>query len=97
MIAQVSRVHPPQQSKSGGTYQKIEFITQPEKQWTYTYVCEDHFNFERWKPFLEHQGVWVSDLEWTEKNGKMIIDADSPVKYYKEHRNIEVSQLSLKF
>ena len=99
MIAQVSRVLPPQQSKSGGTYQKIEFITQPDNVWCYTYLDPSNFNFNRWEKVIEApHGIWVTCLKWKNEIKRMI-DADSPIAFHraKYEKQNPISQLELEF
>ena len=97
MTALVSRISPPLKSKSGGVYQKIEMITQPDKIWGYTYVCPEHFNFERWENVIAApHGVWVTNISWKDE-AKKIFDADSKIMFHNAKRNRAVSQLELKF
>ena len=99
MTAMISKVNPPQQSKNGGTYQKIEMITQPDNIWCYTYVDSSNFNFERWEKVIEApQGIWVTCLEWYDEIKKQV-DADSKVVFHNrkyEKRN-PIAQLTLGF
>ena len=98
MNALVSKIHPPKVSNNGGTFYKIEFITQPDKEWTFTYVSPSMNNFDRWEDIINApHGIWVSQLQYKDWNGKQIIDADSPVIFYNKKRNRAASQLSFAF
>ena len=66
MTAMISKISPPLKSKSGGVYQKIEFITKPFNTWGYTYVSPENYNFENfgktWVDTMtklhEEEGSW---------------------------------------
>ena len=97
MTALVSKVNPPTQSKSGGVYQKIEFIIQPDKTWCYTYVSQEHYNWERWeKVIAAPHSIWVTNISWKDED-KKIIDADSKVIFHnkKYERRNPIDQLEL--
>tara|TARA_Y100001970_G_C14151741_1_gene813095 strand:- start:418 stop:711 length:294 start_codon:yes stop_codon:yes gene_type:complete len=97
MTAQVSKISPPLKSKSGGVYQKIEFITKPFNTYGYTYISPENYNFENWKPIIESpNGVWVQNINWKDE-ARNLIDADSKVIFHKHKRNQAVTQLDLKF
>ena len=99
MTALISKVNPPQQSKSGGLYQKIEMITQPERKWCFTYVSPEYQNWERWEKVIDApHGIYVSNLKWKNEAEKMI-DADSKVIFNnkKYERRNPIAQLTLEF
>ena len=99
MTALVSKVNPPTQSNSGGYYQKIEFYTEPEHIWCYTYVSPEYQNWERWEKVIDApHGIYVSNLKWKDES-KKIIDADSKVIFNnkKYERRNPIAQLTLEF
>ena len=99
MTALVSKVNPPQQSKNGGYYQKIEMITKPDNIWTYTYVSPEYHNWQRWEKIVDApHGIYVSNLKWKDESKKMI-DADSNVifKNVKYEKRNPIAQLTLGF
>ena len=95
MTAQLSKVHPPKVNAKGDTYFKVEFITKPFNTWGYTYLCPENYNFRNWEDIINHQGVWVTNINWKDEEGRLI-DADSRVIYHKLKRNKVYSQLELK-
>ena len=97
MKALVSCVNPPQESKSGGYYQKIEMILKPENTWCYTYVSSSNHNFERWEKIIDApHGIWVENLTWLDEDKKQI-NADSRVIYHngKYERRNPIDQMEL--
>ena len=99
MTALVSRISPPLKSKSGGIYQKIEMITQPDRTWCFTYVSPENFNWQRWEKVINApHGIYVSNLKWKNEFEKMI-DADSKVIFNnkKYERRNPIAQLTLEF
>ena len=99
MTALVSKVNPPQQSNSGGVYQKIEFITKPDNTWCYTYASPEYHNWQRWEKVINApHGIYVSNLKWKNESKKMI-DADSKVIFNnkKYERRNPIAQLTLEF
>ena len=94
MTALLSKIHPPKVSKNGGMYYKLEFITKPENEWTYTYISPTNYNFDRWKNIIEgSQAIMLQGLEY--KEGTKIIDADSKVFYKKYSNNTALFQQEL--
>ena len=94
MTAQLSKIHPPKINAKGVTYIKVEFITKPFNTWGYTYLYPEHYNFRNWEDKLDHQGAWVTNINWKDEEDRLI-DADSKVIYHKLKRNKEVRQLQL--
>ena len=97
MIALVSRVNPPQQSKKGGFYQKIEMILKPENTWCYTYISSTNHNFGRWEKIVNSpHSIWVENVQWKDECKRMI-DADSRVIYHnrKHEKRNPIDQLEL--
>jgi len=94
MTAQISKVHPAKVNANGDTYFKVEFITKPFNTWGYTYVYPENYNFRNWKDIINHQGAWVTNINWKDEEDRLI-DADSKVIYHKLKRNKVFRQLQL--